>query len=246
MNETAESFEGARGDDALRSAAHANAHVDASAVHGGVDAAGHVAVEQKASASAGIPNLVDERLVPRAVKHRNHHVRHRFVLGFGQSGDVDPDRLAKVDHAVALVAGDNLVHVEHRARVVHRAAVGNRDHAERVLATGSRERGTVDWVDRDVAVRPVAGANMLAVVEHRRVVFLALADDDEPVEVDGAQERAHGIDRCAIGGQLVAAADVGHRANGGSLGRAHEFHAEVAVWVEVNGGCCCAGHERIL
>ena len=87
---------------------------------------------------------------------------------------------------------------------------------------------------------------MLAVVEHRRIVFLALTDDHKTVEVDGAQERAHGIDRCAIGGQLVPAADVGHRANGGSLGRAHEFHTEVAVWVEVNGGCCCAGHERIL
>ena len=60
-----------------------------------------------------------------------------------------------------------------------------------------------------------AVADVLTVEEHRGVVLLALADDDDAVHADGADQRAHGVDRYAVGALLVAAADPsagGHRA----------------------------------
>ena len=104
-----------------------------------------------------------------------------------------------------------------------------------VLAAGRGERGAVDRVDGDVAGRRRAVADVLAVEEHRRVVLLALADDDDAVEVDGAEELAHRVDRGAVGGVLVAAADERNGADRRGLGRTHELHAEVAVGVEEEG-----------
>ena len=98
--------------------------------------------------------------------------------------------------------GDELVHVEDGRRVEHRAAVGDRDHRERVVAAGRRERRAVDRVDRDVALRAAPVADLLAVEEHRRLVLLALADDDRAVEVDRREERAHRVDGGAVGAVL--------------------------------------------
>ena len=52
-----------------------------------------------------------------------------------------------------------------------------------------------------------AVADVLAVVEHRRFVLLALADDDDAVHRDGGQDGAHRVDGRAVGTELVAAAD---------------------------------------
>ena len=52
---------------------------------------------------------------------------------------------------------------------------------------------------------------LLAVVEHRRLVLLALADDDDAVHLDGVEHVAHGVDGGLVGGDLVAAADPARR-----------------------------------
>ena len=57
----------------------------------------------------------------------------------------------------------------------------------------------------------------------------ALADHDTPPEVDRAEERAHGVDRGAVGCLLGTAADEGHRPDRGRFGRADQLHREVAV-----------------
>ena len=131
--------------------------------------------------------------------------------------------------------GHDLVHVEDGRRIEHRAAVGDGDHRDRVLPPRRGQGRSVDRVDGDVARRAAPVADVLAVEEHGRLVFLALADDDDAVEVDGPEELAHRVDRSSVGAVLVALADEGHGADGRGLGRPHEFHGEVAVGVEEQG-----------
>ena len=139
---------------------------------------------------------------------------------------------ADVDDADAGGTGDELVHVEDGRGVEHRAVVRDRDDRERVVAAGGRQRGAVDRVDGDVALRSAAVADALAVEEHRRLVLLALADDDRAVEVDGGEERPHRVDGRAVGGLLRAAPDEGHRADRRRFGGAHELQCEVSVGMQ--------------
>ena len=100
---------------------------------------------------------------------------------------------------------------------------------ERVAASERRERRAVDRVDGDVGLRRRAVADALAVVEHRRFVLLAFADDDDAVHRDGLEHDAHGVDRGAVGAVLVAATHEPRRGQRGRLGHAHQLHGEVAV-----------------
>ena len=74
-----------------------------------------------------------------------------------------------------------------------------------------------------------AGADLLAVEEHRRFVLLALADDDDAVHRHRVEHEPHGVDRGLVGRFLVAAADPAGGGEGGGLGDAGEVHRQVAV-----------------
>jgi hypothetical protein len=67
------------------------------------------------------------------------------------------------------------------------------------------ERRAFERIERDIDVRPVAGADFLADIEHRRFVALALADHDRAPDGQPVQLRPHCIDRHLIGRLLVAA-----------------------------------------
>ena len=242
LDEAAEGLERAGSDDALRRAALADAHVNAGAEHRGVDATGDITVEHEACARTGIADVLDELGVARAVEYGDSYVGDLHVLRLRERTDVVADRAGDVDDTVALVPRDDLVHVEDGARVVHAAAVRDGDHAESVLAAGGGEGGSIDGVDSDVADRTAAVTDMLAVVEHRGVVLLALTDDHNPLEAHRSEELAHRVDRSAVGGKLVTATDIRNRTDRGRLGRAHELHAEVAVGVEVEGFSIGAHH----
>ena len=69
----------------------------------------------------------------------------------------------------------------------------------------------------------------LAVVEHRRFVLLALADDDDAVHRHGVEDGAHGVDGGAVGSVLVAPAHPPRRGQRRRLGDADELEGEVAV-----------------
>ena len=85
---------------------------------------------------------------------------------------------------------------------------------------------------------PLPLPDHLAVVEHRRVVLLPLADHDRSAEGDGSEEAAHGIHGRAVGAVLVPTTDEGHRPDGRGLGRPDEFQSQVAVrLVEQISGC---------
>ena len=75
----------------------------------------------------------------------------------------------------------------------------------------------------------VAVADLLAVVEHRRLVLLALADDDDAVHRHGVEHEAHGVDGGAVGALLVAAAHPAGGGQRGGLGDPDELQGEVAI-----------------
>ena len=93
----------------------------------------------------------------------------------------------------------------------------------------AHQRGAVDRVDREVAVRAVAVADLLAVVEHRRVVFLALADHHDAAHRHRVDQLAHRVDRGAVAALLVAATDPAARRHRAGFRYTHKFEGEVAV-----------------
>ena len=76
----------------------------------------------------------------------------------------------------------------------HRAALGERDGRDATGDAASHQARAVDRIDGDVDRRGVAVADLLADVEHRRLVLLALADDDDTVHVDEPEAPAHRVD----------------------------------------------------
>jgi hypothetical protein len=70
---------------------------------------------------------------------------------------------------------------------------------------------------------------VLAVEQHRRVVLLALADDDHALHRHRADELAHRVDGGPVAAVLVAAADPAAGGHGGRLGHPDELQCEVAV-----------------
>ena len=126
-------------------------------------------------------------------------------------------------------AARDLLHVDAGARVEHAAALGQRDHRERARHAPRGQPRALQRVDRDVDLGRAAVADLLAVVEHRRLVLLALADHDDAVHRHGVQREAHRVDGGLVGRLLVAAADPARGGQRGGLGDAHQLEREVAV-----------------
>ena len=168
-------------------------------------------------------------LVPRPVEQHDGDVLGLAALGLGDPVDVLRDRVADVDDVGRLGAGDQLLHVEDRRGVVHRAARRDREHRDGVGHPLRGQRGAVDRVDGDVALGPVAVADLLAVEQHRGVVLLALADDDRAAHADGADQHPHRVHRDAVGAVLVALAHPATGRHRGGLGHPDQLESQVAV-----------------
>ncbi len=78
-------------------------------------------------------------------------------------------------------------------------------------------------VDRDVGLRTFAAPDVLADEEHRRLVALALADDDPTGERDLVHRAAHRLDRRGVRLRGVAVAHPMRRGDRARLGDADQF-----------------------
>ena len=111
------------------------------------------------------------------------------------------------------------------------ARLGRGEDRDRAgLAVGD-EVGALERVDRDVHSRHVVAvgagpADALADVQHRRLVALALADDDPAGEVDLVHRPAHGLGRGGVGLVLLAAAHEPRRFDRRRLGDADHLERE--------------------
>ena len=173
-------------------------------------------------------HLGDQLLVAVAVEDAGHQVGHLAVLRAREFAQVLADRRVEIDHAVGQAAADgDLVHVD-VGRVQEVAMLGQRHDGERAGAALGGERGAFQRIDGDVH-RRAAGADLLADIQHRRLVHLALADHHGAVDGDGVEGAAHRLHRGAVGLVLLAEADPARGGECGCLGDAHQFECEVAV-----------------
>ena len=169
-------------------------------------------------------------VVPRAVEDHHHQVADRDAALVRDPAQDVLDRVLEREQVGDVGAAGHLLHVHARARVEHRAASRR--------ARRPRGRSAGPWRS---SVVPSSGstatstrgrravADVLAVVEHRRLVLLALADHDDAVHGDGVEHRAHGVDGGLVGGDLVAAPDPARRGQRGRLGHTDELEGEVAI-----------------
>ena len=140
------------------------------------------------------------------------------------SGDASRSTIAL---RIAGADGD-LVHVD-VGRVEERAAFRHRHHGDGARHVLGAQRRALQRIERDVDLRAAAGADLLADEQHRRLVALALADDDGAVDRQIVQFAAHGVDRCLVGRLLVAAAAQPRRRHRSALGDPCHLQRESAV-----------------
>ena len=218
-------------DHALGRAADAHACVDRGRLVGRKDRARDVAVEQELDPRPRGEDLLDQVRVARALEHGHRDVLRSLAAALRDPAQVLGDRGVELDDVGDVARHRELLHVDARARVEHRPPLGDRDDRDRVRQALGRQRRAVDGVDGQVDRRRGAGPDALAVVEHRRLVLLTLADDHDPVHLHRLQHRPHRVHGRLVHAFLVAPA---HVASGGDRGRlrdAHELERKVAVGV---------------
>ena len=143
-------------DHTLGRAADAEEDVGAAAGRGHGDGGGDVAVLDQLDAGAGLAALADDVLVAGTVEDHRGDVVDVLALRLGHRFEVGLDRRVDVDDVGGLGTDRDLVHVDARAGVEHRAPLGDGDHRDGVVAPERREGRAVDRVDGDVA-RGTAG-----------------------------------------------------------------------------------------
>ncbi len=131
--------------------------------------------------------------------------------------------------AASLAAGGDLFHVHAGARVEHRAPLGDGDDRERIGLAARDQAGAVDRVDGDIDHRRVARAQALAVIKHRRLVLLSLADHDDAIHVHDVEQKPHGVDGRLVGGVLVTPSHPPRGRQGGGLGGADQVEGQVGI-----------------
>ncbi|MNV76038.1 hypothetical protein D3C71_1693680 [compost metagenome] len=115
-------------------------------------------------------------------------------------------RVRKIQPAGQIGAAGQLLHVDVR-RMEQAALVGDGDHRLGVLQAAGDNLGAFQRIDGDVDGRPLLVADLLADVQHGRVVHFAFADHNRPVDGDGIKHGANGRCRRIVRGILVSPAD---------------------------------------
>ena len=92
----------------------------------------------------------DQLLVAGPVEDDDSDAHWALALGLGYSSQVFAGGAVMSTTSAASGPVDDLVHVEHGRRVVHRTPFGHREDGDRVLIPLARQRRAVDRVDRDV------------------------------------------------------------------------------------------------
>ena len=164
-----------------------------------------------------------------ALEHDDVDLARRLAERLGDGATFSVGLFAMSIASIASRPDGDLLHVDGGAGEEHRAALGDGDHRDRARLPERGEPRALERIDRDVDLRPFAVPDLLAVVEHRRLVLLPLADHDDAAHRDAVEDEAHRVDRGPVGALLLAAADPargGHRAG---LRDADELQRDVAV-----------------
>ncbi|CEG08157.1 hypothetical protein BN961_01571 [Afipia felis] len=223
-----------RSQHAFRRATGADVNIDAGVLRiGSVDHTGVVAVGDEAHRGTGRTHGVDDVGMARTVEDQCGDRRGMHVLGAGETADVLGRRRVEVDHVLGVTGPhSDLLHIN-VGRIEKRAAFGHRHGGDRTRHALGAQRRTFQRIDRDVDFRPELGADLLTDEQHRGFVALALADHDRALDWNLVQLAAHRIDRCLIGGLLVAMSAQARRRHRGTLRHAHDFQCQDALKQEL-------------
>ena len=154
---------------------------------------------------AGAAHRRDQVGVTRAIEDHGGDGFGGHPLGLGEVADVFLRRRVEIDHSLGVAGADrDLVHVD-VGRVQERAAFGHGEGGYGARHVLGAQRRALQRVDRNVDLEAGLGADLFADEQHRRLIHLALADDDGPVDRQIVEFAAHGIDGGLVGGLLVAA-----------------------------------------
>jgi len=166
--------------------------------------------------------------LPVAVQDDDDQVAGMQPLRLRDPAQVPVHRHLDVDHAPGPAAHHQLLHVVDVGGE-HRAALGQGDHGQRAgLALGG-EAGAVDRVHGHVHLGLHAVADLLAEVQHRRLVLLTLPDHDGPEHVHGGQRRAHRVHGALVQVFMVAPALQRRGRERRLLGHPQQLEGQVAI-----------------
>ena len=129
----------------------------------------------------GLAHLGDQLGVARPVEDADHQIGDLAFLGLGEILEVLGRLGVEIDRVAEARADGDLVHVD-VGRVEEAARFRHGDDRERVLPALGGDGRALERIERDVDLGPVAGADLLADIEHRRLVALALADHHRAVD----------------------------------------------------------------
>ena len=133
------------GDDALHRSADPDREVVVRSADRGADRGDDVAVVDQLDAGAGLADLGDQVVVPRALEHDRGHVAHAAPEGVCDRLEVLADRPPEVDPALGDRPDGHLLHV-HAGQRREAAGVGRREDRERPRAPACHRRAVPDRV----------------------------------------------------------------------------------------------------
>ena len=169
--------------------------------------------------------------MPRPVQNRHGEVGYLPVNVPRDGTQSVGDRSVKINLPSHRGRNNQLLHVDRWPRIEHGAARRHAQHADRVRKALGGERGAIDWVNRNVQVGTGAVADLLAIEQHRRFVFLSLSDYHDTVHPNRSEHRAHGVHGSLINLFLVTKAHISRAGDGGRLSCPHQLQGEIAVRV---------------
>ena len=216
-------------DDALGCATDAHDGMDARAGDGGGDRGREVTVADELDPGAGLPDLGDQLVVAWPFEDDDRDVLDPPAERLGDAPQVFARALADVHLARHARSDAQLLHVGVR-RMGQAAGLRGGEHSDRPGLSVRHEVGALQRVDRDIDPGrlgvTVGAADLLADVEHRGLVALALADDDPSGEVDLLHRRAHRLGGESVGAHAVAATHGACGGDGRLLGDADHLECE--------------------
>ncbi len=218
------------GQHTLRRTAYSDIDIDAGGLRiGRVNDARDITVADQADGCAGRADLLDQPGMAWPVHDAGRKVGDAHALGLGNARKVLRRRKRKVDYSLGIAGADrDLVHVD-IGRMQHLAAFGQRNHRQRIGQVLGADGRAFQRVQRDIDRRAVLGADLLADIEHRRLVALALADHHAPVDGQVVELGAHGVHCSLVGGLFIAMAAQAGGGNRGALGHARQLDGQDAV-----------------
>ena len=172
----------------------------------------------------------------RAIEHDDGELIDLASQAAGDGAKVFADRRVDIDQVFRGRADDQLLHVE-IGRVQQAALFRRGEHRNRIRRAGRAQVRAFERIDGDVHLVPLAPvrivflglADLLADVQHRRFVALALADDDRAVDWNGVHLATHRLDGHLVGLVPVALPHRVRAGNGCLLDHAQEVEREMGL-----------------